>query len=189
MIVRHWMDYLRKEHEELLDVAEKIEKLLERASGHDFFEHQKVLNELHLLDHNLIGIIEHCHAPDRLVESDFYQHLPAEKLARIDEQHRRLHQAVASFREELKCATPDRTMAMIIPGMDVVKLLCDHIDFESGLFDRVGRRAELHKKVTTFQKSAKTTSGKKRGTAKKHKTRGGPHGMVPYTLESHPELQ
>ena len=146
MIVRHWMDYLRKEHEELLDLTEKIEKLLDIASRHDFSEHPRVLRELQSLDHHLTGIVEHCHAPDRLVESDFYQLLPAEQLARLTAEHERIRQSVANFREELKYATPDRMMAMIMPGMDVVKLLRDHIDFESGLFDRVGRRAELHRK-------------------------------------------
>lgn len=186
MMVRHWMDYLREEHEEMLDLAEKIEKLLDIASKNDFSEHKKVLSDLRLLDHHLTGIIEHCHAPDRLVEFDFYQHLPAAKLARIAEEHRRLREVVASFREELKCANPDRMMAMIIPGMDVARLLRDHIDFESELFDRTSRRGEMHSKGTAMKHATKRISAKKRGSVRKHKT---PNGMVPYTLESHPELQ
>jgi len=185
MMVRHWMDYLREEHEELLDVAERIEKLLEKASGSDVSEHKRVLGELRLLDHPLTGVIEHCHAPDRLVESDFYQHLPAEKLARIEAEHRRLREAVANFREELKCANPDRMMAMIIPGMDVVRLLRDHIDFESELFDRVSWRGELHSKGSAIKHGVPKISAKKRGHVRKQKA---PSGGIPYTLESHPEL-
>jgi len=46
MGLNHCLDYLVKEHEELLKVAAKIESLLESASKNDFAEHVKAFAEL-----------------------------------------------------------------------------------------------------------------------------------------------
>ena len=185
-----YMVYLRKEHEELSHLADKIERSLEIASTHDSSRHQKILNELRGLEHGMTGIVEHCHAADRLVESELYKDLPAEKLARIAREHLRIKEAIGSFREELKFATPDRTMAMILPGMDVVKLLRDHIAFENGVFGRARRNEGPRGISAAAKKGGRRAAIKKRVSAReaKRKAPGTPDSMVPYTLESHPEL-
>lgn len=188
MGVRHCMDYLLKEHEELLKLADKIEKLLERAGNNDFSEHVKTFAELRALEHGLAGVAEHCHATDRLVESAYYKHLPPKDLARIDADHLLLLNTVASFREELKCATADRTMAMILPGMDVVKLLRAHVAYEGEVFHRIAGLAESHDGGSPGKSRTKRTAQKKRRHAAKRAAPKEPAPDVPYTLEPHPEF-
>jgi hypothetical protein len=182
------MDYLLKEHEELLRLAAKIESLLEPAFRNDFSEHVKTFAELRSLERSFTGIVEHCHAGDRLVESAYYKDLPQKDLARIAVDHLQILRAVASFREELKCATPDRTMAMIMPGMELVKLLRDHVAFEGKVFSRKGSRWELREEETAGRGRAKKPHEKKRPVATKRKVQKDEARAVPYTLEPHPEL-
>ena len=155
MGLNHCLDYLVKEHEELLKVAAKIESLLESASKNDFAEHVKAFAELRSLEHSFTGIVEHCHAGDRLVESRYYKDFARKDRARIDADHRQIVHAVASFREELKCASPDRTMAMILPGMDLVKLLREHVAFEEEVFKQRRSPTESHEKKTAGSGRAK----------------------------------
>jgi hypothetical protein len=138
------MDYLCKEQDELLHLAARIEKLLESASKNDFSEHLKSLGELPLLERGLAAIVEHCNAKNPAAESVYDQYLQQDERARVDAEHQQIIQAVANFREELKCVTPDRTMAMILPGVDVVNGLRAHIAFEQELFNRI---ATLEKSV------------------------------------------
>jgi hypothetical protein len=182
MGLNHCVDYLVKEHEELLKVAAKVESLLESASKNDFAEHLKTFAELRSLEHSFTGIVEHCHAGDRLVESTYYKDLPQKDLARIDADHRQIVHAVGSFREEVKCATPDRTLAMIVPGMDLVKLLREHVAFEAELLRRMV-------KETAGRRRAKRAHGRKKAGAAKRKAQKEEALAVPYTLEPHPELQ
>lgn len=185
---RHCMDYLLREHEELLKIADKIEKLLERAGKKDFPEHPKSLAELRALEHSLADVAEHCHATERLVESAYYNDLPPRDLARIAADHLVILKAVASFREELKCATADRTMAMILPGMDVVKLVRAHVAFEGEVFHRIAGLGESHGGGSSGKSRTKRTVQKKRRHAAKRPAPKEPASDVPYTLEPHPEF-
>lgn len=187
MELLHRMDYFRREHEALLGLAASIEKLLETASKNEYSERLKSLTEVRSLDHGLSGIVEHCHAGNRIVESTYYQNFRPDERARIDAEHQQIIQAVASFREELKCATADRTMAMILPGMDVVNQLRSHISFEQELLNRIvepqHRQKTIGKKKTTIRFNKK----KRRHTARQRSHRKPAHAL-PYTLEPHPEL-
>ena len=140
---RHQIEYLQEEHEELLNLAGRMEKLLESASKNDFSEHVQSLSELRSLEHRLNGVVEHCHAGDRLVESIDLSNLLPEERALIQAEHERIIRAVENFREELKCATTDRTMAMILPGMDVVKWLRAHVADERELFGGVAQQDRI----------------------------------------------
>jgi len=130
MTLRYCIEYLREEHEELLRLADKIEKMLELASNNDFTEHLKSINELRSLAHGLTGIVEHCRAGDRIIESAYYHTLPLAARTRLDAEHEEIILAVKGFKEELQFATADRTLAMVVPGMDVVDRLRAHIAYE-----------------------------------------------------------
>jgi hypothetical protein len=177
--------YLREEHEVLLNIAARIEKLLESASGNDFSERVTSLSELRGFEHRLAGVVEHCHAGDRLVESVDVSHLHPEERTRIEAEHEQIIRAVNSFSEELKCATGDRTMAMILPGMDVVKWLRAHVAYERELLGRIAVLGR-HRKKTAGKK--KTLNEKKGRHIAKRKTSGRAAHVLPDTLESHPEL-
>jgi hypothetical protein len=184
----HRMEYFRREREGLLGLAASIEKLLETASKNEYSERLKSLAELRSLDHGLTGIAEHCHAGNRIVESTFYENFREDERARIDAEHQQIIQAVASFREELKCATADRTMAMILPGMDLVNQLRSHISFEGELLRRIAVLQHPQKRAAEKKKTATGSKEKKRRHTAKQRSHRKPAHALPYTLEPHPEL-
>jgi hypothetical protein len=188
MTLRHRIEYLRKEHEELLHLADRIEKMLESASKNDFAEHLKSLTGLRSLEHGLAGIVEHCHAEDRIVESTYHHSLQPDERARIDAEHEQIIRAVTDFREELKFATADRTMAMIIPGMDVVKRLRAHIAYEREMLGRIAELEDPPKTAVGKKKTGKRAHEKQRRHGVKRKTQAKATGVLPYTVEPHPEL-
>jgi hemerythrin-like domain-containing protein len=186
MALSNRIEYLRKEHKELLTVARRIEEALESASKNDVAEHLKSLNVLRSLEHGLTGIVEHCHAEDRIVESMYHHSLQQEERDRINAEHEQIIRAVTNFREELKFATTDRTMAMIVPGMDVINLLRAHISYEQEMLGRIAEMGTSPKRGSGRKKTGKRTHGKQgRHTAKRKETIT---DIVPYTLEPHPEL-
>ena len=188
MTLRHRIEYLRKEHEELLHLADRIEKMLELASKNEFAEHLKSLTGLRSLEHGLTGIVEHCHAEDRIVESTYHHSLQPEERARIDAEHQQIIRAVTDFREELKFATADRTMAMIVPGMDVVNRLRAHIAYEREMLGRIAELGKPPKTALGRKTAGKRARGKQSRHAAKRKTERKTTSVLPYTLEPHPEL-
>lgn len=187
MELRHRVEYLRQEHAELLSLAARIERLLESASKNNFSEHLKSLTELRSLEHGLAGIVEHCHAENRIIESTYRRYLQPDERARIDTEHEQIIRFVTSFREELRYATVDRTMAMILPGMDVVKWLRAHIAYERELLDRIVG-LERSKRSPGIKKTAKKGHEQKGKDTAKRRTHTKVAHALPYTLESHPEL-
>jgi hypothetical protein len=188
MALSHRIEYLRKEHKELLAVAGSIEKLLESASKNEVTEHLKSLTGLRSLEHGLAGIVEHCHAENRIVESTYHQYLQAEERARIDAEHEQVIRAVTNFREELKFATTDRTLAMILPGMDVVNRLRAHIVYEREMLDRIEKLENPPTKPLGKQTIGKKAYRKPRRHIARQKTETKAKLIIPYTLEPHPEL-
>lgn len=188
MSLRHRIQYLRKEHEGLLHLADTIEEMLELASRNDFAEHLKSLSGLRSLKHGLAGIVEHCHAEDRIIESTYHHYLQQDERARIDAEHEQIIRAVTNFREDLKFATVDRTMAMIPPGMDVVNRLRAHIAYERELLGRIAEAGNPPVKAPGKKKIDKKVHDKKRRHIAKRKTETKGAGVLPYTLEPHPEL-
>ena len=153
--------YIREEHEALLNLAARIDKLLESASSSDFSERVKSLSDLRAFEHRLGGVVEHCHARERLVESVDVSHLQPEERGRIEAEHEQIVRVIENFREELKCATVDRTMAMILPGMDVVKWLRAHVAYERELLGRIAALERHRKKTAGKKKMVKTDHEKK----------------------------
>ena len=188
MALHHRIEYLRKEHQELLNLADRIEKLLESASKRDFSEHVKSLTELRSLEHGLAGIVEHCRAEDRIIESTYHQYLQPDERARVDTEHEELIRLATNFREELKCATADRTMAMILPGMDVVKWLRAHISYEQELLGRIAGLGKHAKRVVGKPETTRSARQRKRRRIARRRTRAKMPHVLPYTLEPHPEL-
>jgi len=188
MALSHRIEYLRKEHKELLHLAQRMEKMLESASKNDFAEHLTSLNELRSLEHGLAGIVEHCHAENRIVASTYHDYLQQEECARIDAEHQQIIRAITNFREELKFATVDRTMAMIIPGMDVVNRLRSHVAYEQQLLNRIVQLSKSHKERAAKKQTGKETSRSTRKHARTRKISTKETNVRPYTLETHPEL-
>jgi len=187
MALAHRIEYLRKEHEGLLNVARRLEGALESASKNDVAEHLKSLTELRALEHGLAGIVEHCHAEDRIIESTYHKYLQQKDRERIDAEHELIIRAVTNFREELKCSTTVRTIAMILPGMDLVKQLRAHIAHERELLGRIAKVQNPTKRAAGKKMTDKRTQKRRKHVARR-KTETKRTGVLPYTLESHPEL-
>jgi len=181
------LEYLRTEHEQLLNLAGEIEKTLELASKNDFAEHLKSLNHLPSLEHGLPRIVKHCQVNDRIIGSTYHYSLQQAERERIAAEHEQIIKAAANFREELKFATADRTMAMILPGMDLVNRLRAHIAFEREMVDRIVRTPNTKKRFATKKRTVKRSLRTKRKHARKRKTPVKP-SHISYTVEPHPEL-
>lgn len=188
MALRQRIEYLMKEHKELLNLADSIEKMLELASRNDIAGHLKSLKELRALEHGLTGIIEHCHSENRIVESTYHQYLNQVDCARIDAEHEQIIRAVMNFREDLRFATVDRTMAMILPGMDVVNLLRVHVAYERELLTRIAHMGDSPQRILPEGKPSKDANERKRRHITRRKRATKSPTVLPYTLEPHPEL-
>jgi len=180
MGLRHRIEHLRREHTEVLDLADRIEQFLEQVSKNDFAERLKGLTGLRSLEHGFSGVMEHCHAEGRIVESIYHHSLQSKERDRIQAEHQQILRAVSDFREELRFATADRTMAIIVPGMDVVNRLRAHIAYEREMLGRIIGREGTTAGRRAHRKQRKRTAARKPHT----KTTS----FLPYTLEPHPEL-
>ena len=188
MALRHLIQYLRTEHQALLRLAARLDKLLTSASKNDFAEHSKSLSVLRSLERGLLGVVRHCSEQDRDVESSYLHYLHPDERARIADEHEQLISAVTNFREELKCATPDRTMAMILPGMDVVNRLRSHIAYEREMLGRIVEAAVPSRPAAKQKVPVKKLHRKHRKHGARRKSVHEEAPPVPYTLELHPEL-
>ncbi len=178
---------LRKEHEKLLPLVSGIERMLESASKNVFSEHLKSLKGLQSLELGLASVEKHCYAEKYNIEHAFQHSLQENERDRIDAEHEQIIRAVKNFREELKFATADRTMATILPGMDVVKRLRAHIAYEREMLDRIVPMRNAQKTTKRKKDKGKRTSGTASKRTRKRNIRG-KATYLPYTLESHPEL-
>ncbi len=188
MVLRQHVKHLRKEHKELLHVADAIEDVLDQASKNDFAERSSCLPKLRSLKRGLVEIVKHCHTEDRLIETAYHEYLRPDEWARSNSEHEQIIRNVTNFREELKFVTADRTMAMILPGLDVVNLLRAHIAFEEKLLNRLSESESAPKTAPGKKKAARKTHPKQKKHAAGRKTRPPTSGFQPYTLELHPEL-
>jgi len=188
MALRHLIQYLRTEHQVLLNLSARLDKLLTSASKNDFAEHSRSLSGLRSLDRGLLRVVRHCSEQDSVVESAYLHYLHQHEHARITDEHEQLIHAVTNFREELKCATADRTMAMIIPGMDVVNRLRAHITYEQELLGRIMELAVPSRPVMEKKQPGKKSHKKARKHPLKRKPAPEEAAHLPYTMELHPEL-
>ena len=189
MALRHRIAYLRKEHGELLRLAERIEAALRLASRPDFPEHLQCITELRALEHGFGGIVEHCHAENRILESTYHHYLDAEERGRTDAEHQDIVKGLAEFREELRFATADRTKPLIAPGTEVVNKLRTHVGLDEQLLDRIEKGGTAANRGTPKYEVRKTGLSKpRRRAAKRSKTVDKEIHSVPYTVERHWEL-
>lgn len=170
-----------------MQLVNRIEGMLSLASKSEFTDRLKGLTGLRSLEHGLAGVMEHCHTEDRIVESTYHHSLQPDERMRIAAEHEQILRAVSDFREELKFATGDRTLTMIPLGLDMVNRLRAHIAYER---EMLGRIAELGNRpnAARVEKTGKIARRKQRKPATRRKVAAKATGLLPYTLESHPEL-
>lgn len=187
MAQNNQIQHLRKEHKNCFRLAQTIEKMLELAGKNIFAQHLKALKGRRSLDRGLSGVETHCHIGASKIDSIYQNTLQHEERERITAEHERILEAIESFREELKCATADRTMAMILPGMDVVKRLRTHIAYERELLGRIASSSSVQQTVQRKRHGSKGPVRINNKHASKRRV-SVKTTYVPYTLEPHPEL-
>jgi hypothetical protein len=187
MPLTHCREDLRKQHRQLSHLAVRLEKTLESASKNDFAEHLKGFHGLQSLGLEFAGIVRHCQIEDEAIELVYRHSLQPQERLRIGIEHDQIIRAVENVEEELKCATADRTMALIVPGMDLVNRLRAHIAYERELLGRLTEARISPARSGGKTKNAKPMRKHRRHIAKpKLDTKG--DGVLPYTVELHPEL-
>jgi hypothetical protein len=141
MALRHRIEYLRKEHKGLLELARHIEAALELAGREAVRDHELGLAQLRENEHSLSGVVEHCHADERIVESTLHEYAGEKERARNQEEHQDLLRKLATFRDELRFATVDRLRGASIAGHEFVRTLQTHVAGESELLDQIFAKA------------------------------------------------
>jgi len=188
MALRARIAYLRKEHRELLQLADQIESALALGAKAGFPEHRKSISELRELEHGFQGIEEHCHAEKRVVESTYHHYANSVERRRLDLQHAEIMRALADFREELRFATADRTKPLSGPGMALVTRLRSHIADEEQLLRGIWRSEAGRQRARKRKRSKPTAVKRKVSVTKGHEGVPKETSCIPYTMEPHPEL-
>lgn len=185
----HRIEYLRKEHAELLAIAENLARILLDANSADFPVQQQVLTNLRSFNnHRFNGIVEHCHLDDRLVESTYHKYLSDEDRTLLAEEHARLARLLSAFREELRFATADRVASLSKPGETLVQTLRAHVATEEGYLNKIAKITPSNGKQPVKRLTARARVARKKVRARPGKPFKSTQKPVPYTLEPHPEF-
>jgi hemerythrin-like domain-containing protein len=141
---RDSVEYVQKEHLEILRVTERLADALALAAKEDFRSRQDALEQLRDLRQRLVGISQHCNAENSLVESDFHHFLDATDYDQLRKQERNIARIIAGMLRELPYATADSVAELCAPGLELLEKIREHITFEEEMLWKVdARRLEL----------------------------------------------
>jgi hypothetical protein len=137
MALRDSSATLRKEHLEILRLANSLEEALALASHEDFSARQKGLADLRALHHGLVGICQHCCSEDGVLESEYHHYLDGENYEQINTQHTRIHRLISNFLKDLPFATADSIAETALPGKELVDQIRQHVAYEEQMLDYI----------------------------------------------------
>jgi len=137
---RDWIEYIQKEHLEIVRLADKIAGALALASKDDFTERQKGLVELRSLQHGLLGVSQHCCAEDSILETDFHHYLDANQYDRLLKEHQAITRLVGSLLRELPYVTADSIRDLCPEGEQLLERIREHVAFEQDMLWQVEDR-------------------------------------------------
>lgn len=137
------VEYIQKEHLEILRLADKIAGALELASKQDFESRRKGLAELRTTREGLLGIRQHCGSEDAILESDFHHYLDKPQYDQLRAQHTAITRLAAGLLRELSYATAD-SVAELCPSIEeLVEKIREHVAYEEDMLWHVeGRRLQ-----------------------------------------------
>lgn len=131
------IEYLRIEAQATRELLTKLELALERVARQSADDRRLGLEELRRLDHGLLGVLDHCHSRDRVIESMPSGSLTVEELQRSASQHQQLARAINDFRFELKFSTIDHVSEITASGRALLAELRLHVEEESIILNRI----------------------------------------------------
>ncbi len=139
------VEYIQREHLEMLRLVDKIAGALALASKDDFAARQKGLAELREAREGLLGMRQHCGSEDGILESDFHHYLDMEQYGRLRAQHAAISRQVAGLLRELAYATADTVTELCPSGEELLEQIREHVSYEEEMLWRVeGRRLVYH---------------------------------------------
>jgi len=137
---RDSMEYIQKEHLEIVRLAEKMTAALALASKEDFAARQRGLTELRELRTGLLGISQHCGAEDGILESDFHHYLDADLYGQLEHEHQTIRRLVGTLLRELPYTTADSVGELCATGEELLERIREHVAFEEDMLWRVEER-------------------------------------------------
>jgi len=144
MLPRDSVEYVQKEHLEILRIADRLAEALGLAGKPDFRSRQDGLAEVRALQQGLVGISQHCNAENGLLESDFHRYLDAKNYDQLQMQHRNIARLIAGLLRELPYTTADSVAGLCGDGAELLEQIREHVALEEDMLWRVeARREEL----------------------------------------------
>ncbi len=133
MEARDSIEYIQKEHLEIVRLADQIAGALALAAKSDFASRQKGLAGLRSAWDGLLGIRQHCGSEDSMVESDFHHYLEPQQYERLRQQHQAIYRLVSSLLRELPYATADSVSELCPEGEELLERIHQHVAFEQDM--------------------------------------------------------
>ncbi|HUK52881.1 MAG TPA: hemerythrin domain-containing protein [Candidatus Binatia bacterium] len=130
-------DLLRKEHLEILRVAEHLSQALALAGKEDFTARQQGLAGLRVLRPALLGVSRHCCCEEGVLESPYHRYLDGQRFEQVDGQHKAIHRLVLAFLRDVLYATADSIADSVPQGEELVEKIREHIAYEENLLDYI----------------------------------------------------
>lgn len=137
MKLQEQLHYLRREHGELLRLANRLERTLERGESREYATRACALADLRAMEHGLSGIVQHCHIEDRIIESAYHRYLDDEDYQKLGAEHETILRILSDFREDLKFATGDLMTSLAPSGRTLIDKLRGHVAFEEDRLDYI----------------------------------------------------
>ncbi|HUJ39452.1 MAG TPA: hypothetical protein VLW54_02805 [Candidatus Acidoferrales bacterium] len=137
------VEYIQREHLEILRLAEKLDSALRLAVKPEFELRVKALAEMRAAEHGLLGLRQHCGSEDGILETDFHHYLDQKDYLRLCTQHSVISRMANILLKELPYATADSVGELYEPGRELIDQLQEHVAFEADMLWRVeGRRLQ-----------------------------------------------
>jgi hemerythrin-like domain-containing protein len=134
------MEYLRKEHQDIVHFLEEWDEVLAQTASKDPEECVRGLNHLRELQPNMKALRGHCSTEERNVEGPYREYLEEGQLEQLKKEHRDLSRMLEDLFTELRFATLYQTERAISAGREVSALARRHIQFEEELLGEIERK-------------------------------------------------
>jgi hemerythrin-like domain-containing protein len=134
---RDSIEYIQKEHLEIVRLVDKLAGALALAAKSDFASRQQGLAGLRDAWDGLLGIRQHCGSEEGILESDFRHYLDANQYQRLVKEHQNITRLVGGLLRELPFATADSVSDLCPAGEELLERIHEHIAFEEDMLWRV----------------------------------------------------
>lgn len=137
MDIRHELEMLHKEHEEILRFLDAWEDTLVLAASDEYTIRWRGLKQLQGMTAEIAEICEHCRREEEDADSPLFLFLEDAARTQLRDEHVQLQRANYEFRHELEFTTASLTGDLCLQGRHLLAALRQHIVYEEGLLKRI----------------------------------------------------